>query len=130
MNHVQVPMRFGDSGWFDSHVRPAIAAAVDRVGLKEFAFRCDSAPSLVADQLAERNSKALRVRQLCTLIEIAPPQSQDEVLSSLLVPAGYEAPKRRQPLTDKERADRLEAALLASGPLGARLLVEALGDRR
>jgi hypothetical protein len=120
----------GDSSWYESAVRPAIAGAVDRVGLKEFAFRCDVAPSLLADQLAERNSKALRVRQLCTLLELAPETSQDELVASLVVPAGYETPKRRQPLTDKERADRLESKLLALGPLGAQILADAMGSRR
>lgn len=126
---AQMPIRFRDSRWFDDIVQPAIETAVAVVGLKEFAYQCDSAPSLVADQIAERNSKALRFRQWCTLVEIAPAATQDMLSEAGLLPSVYKI-DRRATLTDKERADALERELLNLGPIGAQVRERALGGRR
>ena len=126
---AQLRMRFRDSSWFDTAVLPAIQNAVARVTLKEFAFACDSSPSLLSDKLAERNGKGLRVRELCTLVEIAPPAAEQELLAALITPRGFEAPKRREPLTAAEKLERIERELANLGPFGAHVLRSALGDR-
>jgi len=126
---AQGAFRFRDSTWFERVLMPAVEATVAIVGLKEFAYQCDAAPSLVADQLAERNNKGFRVRQLCVLAEIAPRDAQDALSAACVLPGVYEPLRRRQTMTDRERAEALERELLSLGPLGAQIRARALGER-
>lgn len=126
---AQMPIRFRDSRWFDDVVKPATEDSIAVVGLKEFAYQCDAAPSLVADQIAERNNKGLRLRQWFTLLEIAPAPNVD-ILLAAATPPTHEPPKRRAVMTDKERADALERELLNLGAIGAQIRDRALGGRR
>jgi hypothetical protein len=121
-------MRFGDQRYFEGALMGAIEVAVAATTLKEFAAACDVKPPVMADRLAERNDKGLRVRDLCTLIEIAPPLAEEALVAAIIVPRGFERPRRAARLTAEQKVERYERALANAGHVGAHLRYIAIGD--
>jgi hypothetical protein len=58
------------------------------------------------------------------------PTLAEKICAALVRPAGLEVCQPGPPLTDAERAARLEAALRSLGPVGDQLMQQALGGRR
>lgn len=63
-----------------SSVLPPLRQLVQHVGLKECAFRCDTSPSMLADALAERKHRHMRVEWVMAIVDAAPLAMRETVL--------------------------------------------------
>lgn len=112
----------------DDRLRLVAADAVDSIGLLVAAGACDARPSELRDALSGREGRYLRSGWIVALLDIAPPHHRVRILAALAEPIGYVVAPA-QPLTDRERADLLEAAIRRM-PLGEQIVDHALGNRR
>lgn len=107
----------------------ALKQAVANISIKELAYRLNIQPSLLADALAERANKGVRASWLITIIDMANEADALAILSALADRKRLEVVRRKE-LTPEEKAERLEEKLRAMGPIGLRLIEEALGGQR
>lgn len=103
-----------------------IRRAVDVIGHKTVAGELDIAPSHLTDALLGRERKSVKLEWLPKLLRMVGEEMRLEALRVICNPHGYE-PMRTTPLTDKERADRMEVALKMLGPVGEQAMRNALG---
>lgn len=101
-----------------------LRSVVARVSLKEVAFMLDTSPSMVADALAERERKGVRLEWLPVLLGVADDGEREEILKLLADPFGFTVQRRRK-LTPTERLRVIEARLVKKfGEAGEQFLDE------
>jgi hypothetical protein len=77
----------------------------------------------------DRNNRYIAVEHAMAIGSLAGPDMRREIANSILKPLDLVAAASLPPMTDKERADRCEAALRALGPIGDAARIAALGGR-
>lgn len=105
----------------------ALRVAVAEITLKELSFRLNVKASLLADALAERSSKGVRASWLVAIIDMASLANATAILDALGRRKRLEAVQRKT-LTPEEKVERLEEKLRSLGPVGLRLIQEAVGQ--
>lgn len=110
----------------ESDLLDALRVAVAEISIKELSYRLNVKASLLADALAERSSKGVRASWLVTIIDMASVANATAILDVLGRRKRLEA-TQRQVLTPEEKAERLEEKLRSLGPVGLRLIQEAVG---
>lgn len=110
----------------ESDLLDALRVAVAEISIKELSYRLNVKASLLADALAERSSKGVRASWLVTIIDMASVANATAILDVLGRRKRLEAMQRKT-LTPEEKAERLEEKLRSLGPVGLRLIQEAVG---
>lgn len=105
-----------------------VKVAVARISLKELAYRLDISPSLLADALAERSHKGVRMAWLVAIVEMADDADATAILNELAALKGLEL-KPREKLTPEQLAERYEEKLRSLGPVGMQLIRDARGGK-
>ena len=98
--------------------------AVEAVGLHQAAGACDARSSELADALARREHRYMRVEWVFAICDIAPPDFRIRIADALVNWLGLrvEAAKKLKP---EERLARLEERIAKHfGPAGAQLVEE------
>jgi hypothetical protein len=107
---------------YENEVLPLVAAAIARITSTRAAALFDARPSYLADALAQRQDKEVRLAWLVALLLDAPDANKLELLSKLCEIAGYRAPERSRQLTDGEENRMRKAALRRHAPALADLI--------
>ena len=105
-----------------------VKVAVARISLKELSFRLDVSASLLADALAERSHKGVRMSWLVAIIDMADDADATAILNELAALKGLEL-KPREKLTVEQLAERYEEKLRSLGPVGLQLIRDAQGGK-
>lgn len=126
---MQGALDFGSSyrveAWWSS-VHALVREVVELVGLKEYAYHCDAKPSLVADALAGRNHKHVRIEWLLVLLDLAPPVHRERLLVALTAPLGYTLGRRAQ-LSPEDELTALRRTVQRLAPVVLELADKELG---
>ena len=99
--------------------------AVDSVGILPVAGACGIDRGDLRRAL-DRDGRRLAVEHAMAIGAVAGPDARHAIGGCFLKPLGLAVTEELPPLTDKERADRCEAALRALGPIGEAARVAAL----
>jgi hypothetical protein len=102
--------------------------AVEQVGILTAAGACGIDRGDFRRAL-DRNGRYIAVEHAMAVGALCGPDMRRQVGSWILKPFALVVADELPPLTDKERADRCEAALRALGPLGEAARVAALGGK-
>jgi len=111
------------------HVYRRVNDCVDVVGILPAAGACGIDRSDLRRAL-DRDGRRLAVEHALAIAAIAPHEMGGRVGQSFVEPLGFDVADQQPPMTDRERADRLETALRLLGPLGEQALRNALGGQR
>lgn len=95
---------------------PMVRSVVDFIGLKECAWRCDTSPSMLADALAERNHRYLRVEWLLAILDAAPVAVRETAMKPLAATVGFDISRRRE-LTPEEELAALRRIVARVAPI-------------
>lgn len=87
---------------FREEVTPAFQAAVTRMTPKVAAPLLECGPTYLADAIAERDRKSVRLEWLVVLLMTAPDGAKHELVTLLNRLAGYKPPERARELTLEE----------------------------
>jgi hypothetical protein len=107
----------------------SLADAVDQVGILPAAGACGADRTDLRKAL-DRDGRFLRVEWAMSIGAMALFDVRKQIASSFVGPLGFRVADELPPLSDKERADRLEGALASLGPIGQQALIQALVGRR
>ncbi len=107
----------------------SLSDAVDQVGILPAAGACGADRTDLRKAL-DRDGRFLRVEWAMSIGTMALADVRRAVASAFVAPMGFRIADELPPISDKERADRLEGALSALGPIGEHALLNALGGRR
>lgn len=102
--------------------------AIDSVGILPAAGACGIDRGDLRRSL-DREGRRVAVEHAMSIGALAGPDARRAIGEWFLKPLGLGVTDGLPPLTDKERADRCEAALRALGPIGEAARVAALGGR-
>ena len=78
----------------------------------------------------DRNGRRVAVEHAMAVASIAGYDQRRTVAKIFVNTLGFDLTDQLPPMSDKERAARLEGALRTLGPLGEQALLQALGGRR
>lgn len=106
-----------------------LSDTVASVGLLQAAGACGIDSGDLRRSL-DRNGRRVAVEHAMAIAAIAGYDERRQIVSTFARTAGFEVADQLPPMSDKERAARLEGALRALGPLGEQALLQALGGRR
>lgn len=103
--------------------------AVDQVGILAAAGACGTDRTDLRRAL-DRDGRFMRVDWTMAIAAIAAVDARRQIAGAFNAPLGLRVVDELPQLTDKERADRAEAACRSLGPLGEQALHAAMGGRR
>lgn len=103
--------------------------AVDQVGILPAAGACGIDRADLRRAL-DRDSRRVGVEHAMSIASMAGSDVRRRIADAFVQPLGLTVGDALPPMTDKERADRAEAALLALGPIGQQAYAAAMGGRR
>ena len=104
--------------------------AVDQVGILPATGACNGVHRSDLRRALDRDGRGVWVEHAMSIAAMAGYDVRRAVAEWFLQPLDLRVADQLPPMTDKERADRCEAALRALGPIGEQYLVNALGGRR
>lgn len=102
-----------------------LSETVQRVSLKEAAYRLGVEPSALAHALRERDRHYVRAEWIAPLLELAASVDLGEKLAAVLVAPARLSVVASQPLTPEQELQRIHGALLALGDVGQLVLKKA-----
>ena len=105
-----------------------LADAIDQVGILPAAGACGADRGDLRKAI-DRDGRFVRVEWAMSIGAMCGTDMARAIGSALIHPFGFRLADEVSPMTDKERADRAEAALLALGAVGRQALEEVMGRR-
>jgi hypothetical protein len=129
---TQEPLRFGRLYEVADGVRSTYRAlndAVDQLGIVVAAGACGADRADVRRAL-DRDGRAVKVEWAIAIAAAAGPDARRAIAEALVSALGFRISDAAPPLSDKERADKLEAVVAALGPIAQEAARAALGGRR
>lgn len=103
--------------------------AVDQTGLLISAGACGCSHADLRRAL-DRDGRSLKVEWAMSIAAVAPIDVSIAIEKAFVSPSHRTVVDTAPPLTDKERADRLEAVIASLGPIAQEAARAALGGRR
>lgn len=107
----------------------ALNDAVDSVGILPAAGACGIDRTDLRRAL-DRDGRRLAVEHALSIAAVAEYDARRKIVEPFVETLGFVIADDLPTLTDRQRADRLEGALRALGPIGELALTNALGGRR
>ncbi len=104
--------------------------AVDSIGLLVAAGAAGMDSPDLSKTFVPNSGRHLRMRTVMGVGAAAGPDARRAILEPIASLFGFAVEVERPKMTDKERADRAEAACKSLGPLGEQALMAAYGGRR
>jgi hypothetical protein len=111
------------------HVYSALNDAAERVGILNCAGACGVDRGDMRRAL-DRRDRGVWTEYAMAIGAIAPYQQRRDIAAAFVAPLGFLLNDAAPPMTDKERADRLEAVIAGLGPIAQEAARAALGGRR
>ena len=111
------------------HVYAGLNDAVERVGILNAAGACGIDRGDLRRAI-DRRDRGVWTEYAMAIAAIAPFAQRRTIANAFVEPLGFTLTDAIPPLTDKERADKLEAVITALGPIAQEAARAALGGRR
>lgn len=102
----------------------AVSDAVDAMGLIVAAGACDARRSELADALAGREGRYLRIEWALAIADAAPPDFRRAILEAIAAPLGFTVVPARPRTAEEKLALVVERVTREFGAAGARLVEE------